>query len=89
MALSTDIKNLINRFFSLFDLKLETLTREKAEKARLESLWKSGYFEKPLISEHFLEPSPYHLHLLDSVRRHCTQFARFEKPEKNSVGYSF
>lgn len=47
MALSTRIRESINRGLGLFGLQLTTLTAENREKARLRRLAQSGYFDHP------------------------------------------
>lgn len=47
MAFTTDIKRATNQVIATLNVKLETLTAERAEMARIERMRRSGYFERP------------------------------------------
>ena len=47
MAASTYVRHSINRWLSPFNLRIETLTAEKREHARIKRLLEKGHFDHP------------------------------------------
>jgi predicted O-methyltransferase YrrM len=80
---------IINRLLRLINLRLTTLTVEKAERTRLLTMKKAGYFDAPAfpllpaISQ--TNPAP----ILENTRKYLQRFNDFEDKALNEVGYVF
>jgi hypothetical protein len=81
--------NQINRFLSMANLKLETLTNHTREVSRLREAEKRGDFTRPLYSvpESFL--SADYEKILVTLEGHRARFESFCQPESNDVEYTF
>ena len=89
MAITTAIKEWMNRGLARTNFRLDTLTKENAEQARLRALKERGWFDKPV----FPVPRSFELcdvrQLADDLRVHRDRFRDFTAPERNAVGYSY
>jgi predicted O-methyltransferase YrrM len=87
MSVLGELKRWVNGGLSPFNVRLETLTAERAEAARLRALQAQGNFGHPVfpILRQFedCDPAP----ILAEVALHEQQFARFASPD--SSGYRF
>src|SRR5439155_20958061 len=70
-------------------LRLDTLTAERIEDARLDTLAQSGYFERQVVPI----PSAFRSSAFDLILRHVAahaeRFDDFEDPSRNGVMYSY
>ncbi len=75
MAFSTGVRVFANRLLGLGNLRLETLTAERAEGDRLNKLVNRGHFEKPIfpLLRQFSECDPWPI--LEQVKRDEARFA--------------
>lgn len=89
METSTTIKLGINRVLSKLNLRLETLTTERIEKARLETLARTDHFEKPV----FVPPASFERsaadRVVDELPKYRERFETFKDVRSNEVGYSY
>jgi SAM-dependent methyltransferase len=89
MAITTAIKEWTNRGLARANCRLDTLTKENAELARLRALKEQGWFDRPAF------PIPRSFEVCDvqqiaaDLRDHRERFRDFTAPERNAVGYSF
>jgi len=76
MMSTTNIKNLLNRFLLPLNVKIETLTADRREAARLDALLREGHFDRPIapVPESFKRCNADWL--LQGVRRYADDFAR-------------
>jgi hypothetical protein len=88
MALTTSIKRVLNRALAPANLKLETLTSERAEYRRLLGLDRDGHFERPIcrVPTSFALPPAA---LIETIRASTSRFDTFVSESRNAVGYSF
>ncbi|MBI2998978.1 MAG: class I SAM-dependent methyltransferase [Deltaproteobacteria bacterium] len=89
MSLGILAKAEINRFLKFFNLRLETLTAEKLEAARLAALVQRGHFAGPVFPRLRLFESNGNAQLFEAIGRYRSRFDDFEDPSRNDVGYSF
>jgi predicted O-methyltransferase YrrM len=89
MEASTAIKCGINRVLSKLNLQLETLTSEKTERERLESLVRTQHFEKAAFTTLPSFEFSCFDKLLAELPRHQDRFLTFKGLETNNVGYSY
>jgi predicted O-methyltransferase YrrM len=88
MALTTAIKRVLNRALAPANLKIDTLTSERAEQQRLLALDRSGHFERPvypLPAGFALPPTA----LIETIRASSERFDTFVSASLNPFGYSF
>lgn len=89
MAFSTRIKDLINAALRPAGFRLDTLTAERAEAARLDALTAAGYYEQPafplLPAFAAMDPAP----LLAECQAYRERFDSFADAAKNEVGFSY
>jgi predicted O-methyltransferase YrrM len=89
MAITTKVKQRLNLFLSGANLRIDTLTADRAESRRLARLEDAGHFERPVF------PLPRAFEEMDAktifaaVTEHAARFAVFEDASANDVGYSF
>lgn len=89
MALTTQLKFLANRLLKPVNLKIDSLTIERAEMARLDKLKQLGQFRDQVL------PIPKPIAEWDSrpafaaLTRYQDRFAALADPETNDVGYSY
>jgi hypothetical protein len=89
MAFSTFAKNSINRFLSVANLQLSTLTDRKAEERRLNNLVTIGHFGgQPFPIPDGFQKAKSEI-VLDELRSYQNRFEMFRDPSKNDVGYCF
>lgn len=89
MAATTKIKAALNALLASANLRLESLTAERQEQARLATLHTAGHFAKavfPLLPG--FENSSARL-VLDNLSQHRARFETFSDAARNDVGYSF
>jgi predicted O-methyltransferase YrrM len=88
MALTTTIKRVLNRALAPANLKLDTLTSERAEHLRLLELDRNGHFDRPIsrVPASFALPPAA---LIETIRAGTSRFATFVSEDRNPVGYSF
>lgn len=88
MALTTQIKQALNRVLAPVNLKLETLTSDRAELRRLEHLASQGHFDRPIcpIPSSFVPPPDA---LVETIRASASRFEDFTAEGSNPVRYSF
>jgi hypothetical protein len=88
MSLPGIIKNWINRGFKPFNMRLDSLTAERAEVARLLTLKETGHFNQPVfpLLPQFARCNP--MALLDAVASFNNSTKRFCYPGTDN-GYSF
>ena len=88
MAFSTFVKHAINWVLAPANLRLETLTAQRAEETRIRSLQTNGYFNAPA----FPIPKAFeatNTSILAALSRFKARFDTFLDPNQNDVGYSF
>lgn len=87
MAASTTIKTWLNHALAHLGLKLDTLTRERAERARLAALDARGRFSQPVFAllpaVAACDPAP----ILEMLRAHRDRFDELADPLANRTGY--
>jgi predicted O-methyltransferase YrrM len=88
MALTTAFKRVLNRALAPANLKLETLTSERAEHRRLLELDRTGHFERPIcrVPTSFAFPPAA---LVETIRASASRFDTFVSEDRNPVNYSF
>lgn len=88
MAITTTLKNGINKVLAPFNIAIETRTVERKEQQRLKSLYAGGHFSKEAFAvlPQFLasDPAP----ILTAVDRFRDITGRFSRPEQSDM-YSF
>jgi predicted O-methyltransferase YrrM len=89
MAFSTASKTYLNRLLGKVNLRLDTLTVERLERHRLDSLCAADNFDKPAfpVLESFRESRAGQV--LEWVSRYQDSLAGLAIPSRNAVGYSF
>jgi predicted O-methyltransferase YrrM len=89
MAFSTLVKNAINWALAPANLRLDTLTAQRAEETRIRSLRANGYFD----SAAFPVPKQFRTAngsaIFAALPQFKTRFDTFRDPSTNDVGYSF
>jgi hypothetical protein len=89
MAFSTLVKNAINRILTPANLRLDTLTRQTAEKRRIKSLSANGYFQRPV----FPVPKGFQAakasEIISGLQSFRNRFDTFRDASANDVGYTF
>jgi predicted O-methyltransferase YrrM len=89
MAATTKIKALLNVGLAKANLRLESLTADRREQARLQALSAAGHFAKavfPLLPG--FENSSAQL-VFDNLAQHRARFETFQEAARNDVGYAF
>lgn len=89
MAATTLVKVCVNRLLGIFNLRIETLTAENLEEARLAALAQSEHFEGPVFPIPRLFESMNEAVVLGAITRYRERFRDFEDPSRNDVGYTF
>ena len=89
MAISTVSKTYLNRLLGKVNLRLDTLTAERTERHRLESLCAANSFDEPAfpVPESFGRSGA--ARILEGVVKYRDELARLADPSANAVGYSF
>ncbi|MEL6977861.1 MAG: class I SAM-dependent methyltransferase [Pseudomonadota bacterium] len=88
MALSTKAKSLANAALRPLGAKLDSITAERAERARLDAHAARHGFEEPLYA---LSPGMAEFNaqpMIEAARRHEDALARLRDPARNAVGYT-
>jgi hypothetical protein len=88
MALTTSIKRVLNRALAPANLKIDTLTSERAEHRRLLELDRAGHFERAIcrVPTSFKLPPAA---LIETIRASTSRFESFVSEDRNPVSYSF
>jgi predicted O-methyltransferase YrrM len=88
MAFSTRVKEALNATLAPLNLKLDSLTAERAELLRQRELERSGHFDRAIcpVPSTFGPPPDG---LIQAIREGESRFDSFESPDRNPVGYSF
>lgn len=89
MAATTLVKVCVNRLLGIFNLRIETLTAENLEEARLAALAQSEHFERPVFPIPRLFESMNEAVVLGAITRYRERFRDFADPSRNDVGYTF
>jgi predicted O-methyltransferase YrrM len=89
MALKSKLKEAVNRVLVHGNMRLETLTKERAESARLEGLQARSYFDQPVFALPKSFSSTAHERVLENLPQHSQRFDSFSKPDTNDVAYTF
>lgn len=89
MAFSTLVKNAINWALAPANLRLDTLTAQRAEEGRIRSLQANGYFNSPAFPAPKAFETANVSAIFAALPRFKTRFDTFLDPSKNDVGYSF
>ncbi|MDH3734025.1 MAG: class I SAM-dependent methyltransferase [Gemmatimonadota bacterium] len=87
MALSTRLKEALNRGLRPLNLGLRTLTAEQAELARLKGLEARGYFDEPAFPVPDSVRDSDHTAVVELLKLYRDEIARLASPETNDVGY--
>ncbi len=85
MGILNNGKRAINRALRLVNLRLESLTAERAEKARLRELEREGHFDKPVfpILPQFKACNPSTV--FEQIKRDEKRFGEIVKPDKENA----
>lgn len=89
MKFTTRTKSILNAGLNRVGLQLDTLTAYRRESARLVTLDKAGYFDKPAfpILQSFRDADPESI--LDELPLYAKRFDDLTDSARNPVGYSF
>lgn len=89
MALTTALKDFANALLRPLNVRVDSLTAERAERARLAALAASGYFDRPAFpvpeAIRACDPAP----ILRALPAFAANFERFRDPGANPSGYGF
>lgn len=89
MALSSTVKNLLNRLLASVNVRVETLALAREEEQRFVQLAAAGHFERPA----FPVPESFHTvavaQLLSALPQFRSRFDSFRDTAKNDVSFSF
>jgi hypothetical protein len=87
MPITSQIKGWLNAILSLINLRIETLTADRIEAARLAALVAKGHFSKPAfpILRQFADCEPDSI--IEGIVRYKAHLQRYA--ESNRAGYSF
>ena len=89
MAISTSIKNSLNKFLKKFNIKIDTYTAQTFEENRIEQLNSKGFFDKEFYDISDLLQNYNPLPLLNSLKNYNVRFETFLDTKKNDVNYSY
>jgi regulator of RNase E activity RraA len=89
MALTTRLKDGFNRFLAGANLRLDSITVQRLEEARIDRLAASGHFERPVfpVPERFGNADISTI--VEALPQFSQRFATFRDPAENDVGFSF
>ena len=87
MALSTRIKTWLNRALATHGLRIDTLTAEGVERARIAELDRSGHFARPAFPLLPVITRADSRPVLESLRAHRSRFDSFVNPADNATGF--
>lgn len=89
MAVSTWIKNTINKGLNCVGLEIGTLTSRRHELRRLQALRDSGYFDAPAfpVPKSFADVSPEPI--FADLAKYSSRIDDLADPARNGVGFSF
>jgi hypothetical protein len=89
VGIGTSAKRALNSALAGLNLRLDTLTRERAERRRLAQLVAHGHFERPAYP---LSPAMREMSCaatLALLERYRDQFPKFNEPGRNAAGFSY
>lgn len=89
MSVTTNTKSLINACLRPANLRLDTLTAETLEQARLDALAATGHFARPAFPLPAAFVSTEAQVVFDNLAAHRARFETFADASANDVGYSF
>ena len=84
----TPVKNAVNSFLRMVNLKFDTLTQHDIELKRLCFLKDSGHFENPVFPIPKSFEFSKHEEILDEFEKYLERFKDFTEADKNDVGYT-
>ena len=89
VSLKSTARQGLNALLSIFNLRLDTLTKERAERLRLADLERAGHFEHPVfpLPAAIREMAPQSV--LDILSRYALTYPQFADPGANAVGYCY
>jgi predicted O-methyltransferase YrrM len=89
VTFTTQVKSIINLGLSRVGLHLDTLTAERREIRRLQTLEQMGYFDEPVfpVPASFYEISPSIV--FNALARHASRLEDLTEPSRNPMGYSY
>src|SRR4051794_24974747 len=89
MALSSSVKQALNRLLAPLNIRLESLTADRHEARRLAILSAQGQFERAVypISPAMEAFDP--AFLADAYREYAASIERLKQPHTNDVGYVY
>lgn len=89
MALTTGLKDFANALLRPLNVRVDSLTAARAERARLAALAARGHFDRPAFpvpeAIRACDPAP----ILRALPAFAASFERFRDPSANSSGYGF
>jgi hypothetical protein len=88
MAFSTRVKAAVNRALSQLNLRLETLSAERGERARLAALARRGHFSRAVfpVPAGFRQADPAPVYA--ALARYADRLATFASGDRNPVGFT-
>src|SRR2546421_633671 len=89
MAFTTRVKSCVNRLLSPVNLRIDTLTAERAEATRLKALDGRGHFQSLAFPVATAFETMDFVPLLEELGSHESRFKDFEGPTLNDVDYTF
>lgn len=89
MAVTTEIKSYVNSLLRHINIKVDSLTAERSEAARLNNLNQTGHFERAIFPSYPDFDSRNVLSLLQELQLYKTRFDDFEDIGRNDVRYTF
>ena len=89
MFLGTRVKTIVNSALKRFGLRLETLTAERRESARLLALHEGGYFDRPIYPVPPSFQTSFVQLLFADLSLYADRFRDLAQASRNPVGYSF
>lgn len=89
MAITTNIKDSLNKLLKIFNIKIDTFTEQYFEEDRIEYLCSKGFFERELYNINDLLINYDPLSLLNLLKNYEERFNNFNDPKRNDVNYSY
>lgn len=89
MSFSSSTKSYINQFLRRVNLRLGTLTLEKAETERLKALERLGHFRRPVFPLPSAFESRAFVSILEELALYQSRFDDFNDASHNDVGYTY
>lgn len=89
MALTTLVKNSLNRGLRHVNARVESLTVDRAEERRLRIIEATGYFDKKVFPLPRSFETMHYQQIVDEVALHAERFCDFDSPAGASNSFSF